>query len=192
MKRLAVLFSTLFTVLVFALSGVNLNSATSAELENLPGVGKKLAEQIVAARPFKTVDDLKNVKGIGDAKFAKLKNLVSVDGTTTTTTTSASTTAPVTAPVTAPAAPSMSTNTAPIQASASAAASTSKAKMAAGTRINVNTASVDELAKLPGIGKHKAEAIIAARPFATPEDLMKVKGIKQGVFAKLKDHVTVN
>ena len=57
---------------------VDLNSATKAELETLPGVGAATAQNIIDARPFKSVSDLKNVKGIGDAKFAQLKDLVAV------------------------------------------------------------------------------------------------------------------
>ena len=52
---------------------VDINSATEKELIALPGVGAKTAKEIVAARPFKTIDDLKNVKGIGDKTFEKLK-----------------------------------------------------------------------------------------------------------------------
>ena len=52
---------------------VDINSATEKELITRPGVGAKTAKEIVAARPFKTVDDLKNVKGIGDKTFEKLK-----------------------------------------------------------------------------------------------------------------------
>ena len=63
-----------------AFAGLNLNTATQAELEALPGVGGKIAGDIVKARPFKSVDDLKNVKGIGNAKFDKLKAMVEVEG----------------------------------------------------------------------------------------------------------------
>jgi len=52
---------------------LDINSASEKELVSLPGVGAKTAKEIVAARPFKTVDDLKNVKGIGDKTFEKLK-----------------------------------------------------------------------------------------------------------------------
>ena len=52
---------------------VDINNATEKDLITLPGVGAKTAKEIVAARPFKTVDDLKNVKGIGDKTFEKLK-----------------------------------------------------------------------------------------------------------------------
>ena len=44
---------------------------------------------------------------------------------------------------------------------------------------------------LPGIGPVKAKAIVAGRPYAKPEDVMKVSGIKQGIFNKIKDAITV-
>jgi competence ComEA-like helix-hairpin-helix protein len=47
---------------------LDINTASATELENLPGVGPVLAERIVAARPFKSADDLRNVKGIGSGK----------------------------------------------------------------------------------------------------------------------------
>lgn len=63
-------------------------------------------------------------------------------------------------------------------------------------KININTASAQSLMELPGIGTSKAEAIIAYRQehgaFAAVEDLMKISGIKEGVFQKIKDSVTVN
>lgn len=61
---------------------VNLNRATAAELDALPGVGPATAEKIVADReangPFTTVEDLGRVSGIGDKKLADLADLVCV------------------------------------------------------------------------------------------------------------------
>jgi DNA uptake protein ComE-like DNA-binding protein len=51
----------------------DVNSATEEQLETIPGVGPTLAERIIAARPFKSADDLRSVKGIGDAKYAKIR-----------------------------------------------------------------------------------------------------------------------
>jgi competence protein ComEA len=64
-------------------------------------------------------------------------------------------------------------------------------KLAPGEKININTASEADLDKLPDIGPVKAKAIIAGRPYKTPEDIMKVKGIKEGIYNKIKDHITV-
>jgi competence protein ComEA len=61
---------------------VNLNTATLADLETLPGVGPVLAQRILDYRDqhggFSTVDDLRKVDGIGDSRFAELKSRVAV------------------------------------------------------------------------------------------------------------------
>ncbi|WP_352398841.1 helix-hairpin-helix domain-containing protein [[Clostridium] aminophilum] len=63
-----------------------------------------------------------------------------------------------------------------------------------GGRININTASGEELQQLPGIGKSRAEDIIAYRskkPFGSIEEIMQVPGIKKGAFGKIKDRIAV-
>ncbi len=65
---------------------LNLNTATVAQLDQLPGVGEKAARRIIAHRektPFKTPEDLVKVKGFGKKKFDKLKAHLAVSGTTT-------------------------------------------------------------------------------------------------------------
>ncbi|MFG1609378.1 ComEA family DNA-binding protein [Actinoplanes sp. NPDC049265] len=61
---------------------INLNTATLADLDNLPGVGPVLAQRILEARDaqggFKTVGDLRKVNGIGASRFEQLKDLVTV------------------------------------------------------------------------------------------------------------------
>jgi competence protein ComEA len=61
---------------------VNINTASAAQLEELPGIGPKTAQRIVDYRqkngPFKKVEDLMNVSGIGEKSFLKLKPMVSV------------------------------------------------------------------------------------------------------------------
>jgi competence protein ComEA len=55
---------------------INLNSATSAQLETLPGVGPKMAARIIAARPLESIKDLDAVSGIGPSMLKKLEPLV--------------------------------------------------------------------------------------------------------------------
>lgn len=52
---------------------LDVNAATMPELLNIPGVGPVTAQRIIEARPFKTADDLRNVKGVGPKKFEKLR-----------------------------------------------------------------------------------------------------------------------
>lgn len=62
-------------------------------------------------------------------------------------------------------------------------------------RININTASVKELCNIPGVGETRAAAIVSYREshggFAKPEDIMKVSGIKEGMYEKIKDSISV-
>ena len=63
-------------------------------------------------------------------------------------------------------------------------------------KININQASKEELMTLSGIGEAKADAIIRYREahggFQSPEELMEIEGIKEGVFQKVKDQIKVS
>ena len=65
-----------------------------------------------------------------------------------------------------------------------------------GEQIDLNTAPVKDLARLPQIGEKRAASIAAWReengPFLTAEDLMKVSGIGEGIFAQIQDYITVD
>lgn len=61
---------------------ISLNSATVEQLDSLPGIGLSKAKDIINYReqngPFEKIEDLKNVSGIGDALFAKIKDYITL------------------------------------------------------------------------------------------------------------------
>lgn len=61
---------------------INLNTATEAELETLTGIGVSTAKKIIDYRKkngkFKSIEEIKNVSGIGDAKYAAIKEDITV------------------------------------------------------------------------------------------------------------------
>ena len=67
---------------VQATGKVNINTATAEELDTLPGIGPAIAQRIIEYRqtngPFQSIEEIKNVSGIGDKLFEKLKDLITV------------------------------------------------------------------------------------------------------------------
>jgi competence protein ComEA len=63
---------------------IDINQADVAELDSLPGIGPSTAEKIIAYRSsvglFKTIEEIMNVPGIGEAKFGQIKELITVSG----------------------------------------------------------------------------------------------------------------
>lgn len=170
-------FSLMTVAMVLVLSGsmvlaqklIDLNTASDKELESIKGVGPATAKKIVAGRPYKSVDELSKA-GLSAKQVNAMKPFVTVGS--------------------AEAKPAKEMK--PEKATKSAEKATKSAmKLAPGQKVNINTASKDQLDVLPGIGPVKAQAIVDGRPYEKPEDIMKVKGIKQGEFNKIKDLITV-
>ena len=74
-KIVLVLLTVLFLTVNVALAAININKADKETLASLPGIGDKKAEAIIEYRkdhPFKDIEDLQNVKGIGPKVYKKL------------------------------------------------------------------------------------------------------------------------
>jgi competence protein ComEA len=52
---------------------IDINTATEKELRTVPGIGPVMAAHIIAARPFRSADDLRKVSGIGEKKYAQMR-----------------------------------------------------------------------------------------------------------------------
>jgi competence protein ComEA len=164
-------------------SRLNLNQASRSELAVLPGIGPTRAQSIEDFRrehgPFKTVDDLRKVAGIGPKTLDRVRPMLFVPE---------------------PAVPNVASDATPTAANRStptvASAVRSKKETALAEPINVNTATAAELQKLPGIGAKMAQRIIDERTlrgrFQTVDALRRVSGIGPKTLEKLRPHVVVN
>jgi competence ComEA-like helix-hairpin-helix protein len=153
---------------------VDINNASQKELEALPSVGAATAKKIIGARPYKSVDELSKA-GLSAKVIDKIKPLVTAGASSATATTAA----------VAESKPVKEVKTATKTAKSAAT------KLAPGTKININTADKATLESLPEIGPVKAQAIIDGRPYKSIEDVMKIKGIKQKTFDKIKEYLVI-
>jgi len=158
---------------------LDLNRATRAELRLLPGVGETLAERIMDHReqrgPFRRVEDLRGVSGVGPKALQRLRPWLTVAGADGNDLGEASEPPPP-----GPPAPR---------------ATTPRKQTALSAPIDINRAELIDLQKLPGIGPKLSQRIVDERtvrgPFKAVDELRRVPGIGPKTLERLRPHVTV-
>lgn len=93
---------------------------------------------------------------------------------------------------TMPAAPSATATTVPSTTGMMNQAKGAAAQAGQKVMVNLNTATAEDLQKVPGVTPANAQEIIKMRPYKSVTDLSKVKGLKQDMIAKIKPYVSVN
>lgn len=164
-------------------SSLDLNQADRVQLLQLPGVGESLAERIEAYRiqhrGFRSVDELRKVRGIGPKLLEKLRPHVFVEAQPSDESDE-------------PAAPIVHPVSAKIEPEKKPLAVSKKEPLTA--PIDVNQATATELRRLPGIGPALSQRIIETReerPFRSVDDLRRVRGIGVKTLERLRPHVVV-
>lgn len=171
---------------------VDINTASEAELDTLPGIGPAKAADIIAWReangPFTSPAQLDDVPGIGEATLSRLLPLVTVGGA------GAAARHAVQAPTATPPAATgdlgLLIQAAPVQAEPASPAEALVTPSPAAGRIDINTASAAQLMDLPGIGASIAALIVTSReqqgPFSSCSDLQRVTRIGAKTVANLE------
>jgi DNA uptake protein ComE-like DNA-binding protein len=165
---------------------IDINSASQADLESLPGVGAATAKKIIAGRPFSSVSDLSRA-GVSADTIAKIKPLAKAGR--------GSAPAAETAKTEKPAVKAAKEEKAAKPAEEKvmkgmAQAKTAPASAPSGAKVDLNTASEKELEALPAVGAATAKKIIAGRPYSSAADLAKA-GVSAKTIETISPLVTV-
>jgi competence protein ComEA len=172
---------------------LNINTATEAQLKNLPGIGDATAKKIISGRPYKAVEDLK-AAGVPEAEIGKIETLVNADRVSVN---AASTEELSQLPGINAATAKKIVAGRPYKtvadvktAGVSELALAKLSPILDTAKVNLNKATPEQLAELPGVGSATAKKIIAGRPYKSVEDL-KAAGISDSEITKISPLVSV-
>ena len=152
---------------------IDINTATAEQLTALDGIGETKAAAIIAYRNehggFSSVDELLNVKGIGEKLLEGIRADITVSG--------------------------FGLSTQPGEANTASVAGSGLSQATSG-KLDINTATAEQLTALDGIGETKAAAIIAYRNehggFSSVDELLNVKGIGEKLLEGIRADITVS
>ena len=172
---------------------VDVNTASQQQLEALPGIGPALATKIIANRPYSSINDLSRA-GVPESTIEKIKpqakaGRVKSSDKAAPAETSKESSKPAGAAKTPKAEKSSSSATSKSsKSSTSSTSSTAAASKASAGTVDLNTASMEQLEALPGVGKATATKIVDGRPYSSVDDLSRV-GVSQKTIDKIRGSV---
>ena len=140
---------------------IDINNASLSTLIQVPQVGPALAREIIAARPYARLSELKLVSGVGEKLYIVLKDYLRVSAESV------------------------------VNESNRSGDTSSSSSLVLSGKLDVNKASVHELQDVPGIGLALAEIIVAGRPYHRLPDLQNVTGIGHKLYSALRKYLRV-
>jgi len=170
---------------------VDVNTASQQQLEALPGIGPALATKIIANRPYSSINDLSRA-GVPESTIEKIKpqakagRVKSSDKAAPADTPKESSKSAGAAKT--PKAEKSSSSATSKSSTSSTSAASSTADKAPGGTVDLNTASMEQLEALPGVGKATATKIVDGRPYSSVDDLSRV-GVSQKTIDKIRGSV---
>jgi competence ComEA-like helix-hairpin-helix protein len=163
----------LFCFEVSATGKIDVNTASLNDLIKIIHIGEKRGLELISLRPFSSLDDLARIKGIGSARIEDIKKqgLAYVE----------------TSPERAVELPEVAKLTTEAGTKDETAPLGTVPEAFSGAKIDINTASAQELQMLVGIGAVLSQRIIDIRPFRALDELTKVHGIGAGTLENIRN-----
>ncbi len=170
---------------------VNINVATLDELQTLSGIEPEIAQAIIDGRPYEKVEDLLQVQGIDEEKLKKIQNMITVKPLIISLATLDELKAlpgiePEIAQTIIDGRPYEKVEDL-LRVEGIDEEKLEQIRNLIQMRMNINSATLNELKTLPGIGPQLARAIIEGGPYEEVDELLGIRGIGEKRLAKIRD-----